>query len=648
MFFSKKKSYSAIEPEEILMDAFNAPGFNPEIMEGKIEKPLKKYPFFIFGAVFIFVAFLFFLRLLNLGVAKGEYYFNVAEGNRVYSLPIVSSRGIMYDRFLRPLVANERSFNLIFRRNGFIGDNGDLENLITQVALFLGTPREDMVSRGFSEKEARIVIIEENLSPDKILEFESAKNNLPGIFIEEKYVRKYFDKSLSHVLGYVGNVTKDDLAKNSDYYFHDTLGKTGLEFAYEKELRGQPGEKIKELGSRENMREKITRPPISGENIVLSIDRNLQNFSFDAISRSLLANGKEKGAIVVQNPRNGQILALASFPAYDNNIFSGSIKQSDFEKIIQNKNKPLFNRAVSGEYPPGSTIKPIIASAAMEENIIDPEKQIYDSGSISIPDPYRPGEKTVFLDWKAHGWVDIFDAIAYSANVYFYTIGGGYGDISGLGVERIKKYESLFGFGSILGIDLPGEKSGLLPDPSWKKEAKIYQDDPFWRIGDTYHISIGQGDMTATPLQINSAISALANGGTLFKPYVVTAALDQSKKKVKEFSPEVLRKNFLTDRSVKIAREGMRKAVAVGSARALADLPFHAAGKTGTAQTGAQGQSHAWFTGFAPYDNPEISITVIIEEGGEGSAVAVPIAKEILYYYFTQIKPYNIEFDKID
>ena len=635
----KKIESSMIEPEEIFMDSFNSPGFKSELMEGKIEKPLRRYPFLIFGALFVLVIFLFFLRLFELGIAKGEYYFNIAEGNRLYSLPIVSSRGIMYDKFSNPLVLNERSFGLVFRGNAFTGDSKDLQNLISRVAEFLEKPREEISSLGFAkEAPGQIIVIEKNLSPNKILSFESVKNSLSGIFVEENFTRKYPYQFLSHIIGYIGNVTKDDLKKNQNYYFHDTLGKTGLEFAYEKDLRGRPGEKIKEIGSLENVREKIVNPPIPGENLILSLDFKLQKFAYEAMLRSLRANSKERGALVMQDPQNGQILALVSIPAYDNNIFSNSISKDDFEKIINNKNKPLFNRAISGEYPPGSTIKPVLAAAAMEENIIDPKTKIYDSGSISIPNPYRPGEKSVFLDWKAHGWIDILDAIAYSANVYFYTIGGGYGDIKGLGVEKIKKYESLFGLGSILGIDLPGEKSGLLPDPLWKNDAKQYQDDPFWRIGDTYHISIGQGDMTATPLQINSAISVLANEGTLFKPYIVTETTDQLKRRVKEFIPVILRNNFLGERSIKIAREGMRRAVTIGSARALASLPFETAGKTGTAQTGIPGHSHAWFTGFAPYENPEVSITVIVEDGGEGSAIAVPIAKEVLYYYFTQTK----------
>lgn len=640
MLFTKKRDSSIIEPEEIFMDSFNPLGFNAELMEGKIERPLRKYPFLILGVVFILIIFLFFLRLFTLGVIKGDYYLNIAEGNRLYSLPIISSRGIMYDRFLKPLASNERSFNLIFRKNSLVKDQQDLKNITDQLAVFLGKPQEEIISLGFSEKTdmPSVVIIEENLSPEKILEFESIKKQLPGVFIEKKYLRRYSHSSLSHVIGYVGSVTKEDLKKNSNYYFHDVLGKIGLEYAYEAELRGRPGEMIRELGNSDNMREKIVSPPIPGENLVLSLDKNLQEFAYEAMLRSLKANQKERGAIVIQNPRNGQVLALISHPTYDNNIFSSSMKKSDFEKIVKNKNRTLFNRAIAGEYPPGSTIKPILAVAAIEENIIDPTKKIYDSGSISVADPYRPGEKTVFLDWKPHGWIDMFDAIAYSANVYFYTIGGGYGEIGGLGVGKIKKYESLFGLGTLLGIDLPGEKTGLLPDPLWKQEAKQYRDDPFWRIGDTYHVSIGQGDMTATPLQINSAISTLANGGTLFKPYIVTAITDQLKRKIREIKPVILRKDFINERSINIAREGMHKAVTIGSARALADLPFETAGKTGTAQTGSPGKSHAWFTGFAPYDNPEIAITVIVEDGGEGSAVAVPIAKEILYYYFTQVK----------
>ncbi|MCK4554296.1 penicillin-binding protein 2, partial [Candidatus Parcubacteria bacterium] len=280
---------------------------------------------------------------------------------------------------------------------------------------------------------------------------------------------------------------------------------------------------------------------------------------------------------------------------------------------------------ISGEYPSGSTIKPVIAAAALEEGIISEHTSFTSVGGIKVGQWFFP-------DWRAggHGITDVRRAIAESINTFFYYIGGGHQDFKGLGIDRIYKYGELFGLNAQLGIDLAGEVSGFLPTKKWKEETKGER----WYIGDTYHLSIGQGDILVTPLQVANYTSVFANGGALYRPHLVKQILSGGDKVFKEVEPVIIRDNFIGDYNIEIVRQGMRRTVTAGSARSLQSVPVAVAGKTGTAQWSSKKNHHAWFTGFAPYDNPEVVITILVEEGGEGSDVAVPIAKEFLEWYF--------------
>ncbi len=286
---------------------------------------------------------------------------------------------------------------------------------------------------------------------------------------------------------------------------------------------------------------------------------------------------------------------------------------------------PLFNRSISGEYPSGSTVKIVVATAALEEKVISENTTVVSTGGLHI------GAWT-FPDWKpgGHGVVDVRKAIANSVNTFFYYVGGGYNDFVGLGVDRLEKYFKLFGLNEKTGIDLAGERAGFVPSAAWKKEVK----GETWYIGDTYHLAIGQGDLTVTPLQVANYTAAVANGGTLYSPRLVKAILDDKNQLIKEVSTKIIRSNLADPNNLRIVREGMRETVTAGSARSLQTVPVPVAGKTGTAQWSSKKYPHAWFAGFAPYDNPQIAIVVLVEEGREGSSVATPIAKEILTWYF--------------
>jgi penicillin-binding protein 2 len=265
----------------------------------------------------------------------------------------------------------------------------------------------------------------------------------------------------------------------------------------------------------------------------------------------------------------------------------------------------------------------MVAAAALQENIISPTKQIVDNGSISV------GAWT-FVDWKTHGLVDMTKAIAQSCDVYFYTVGGGYGDIKGLGSDNIKKYADMFGMGKLTGIDIPGEKTGLIPDAAWKKATR---NEP-WYIGDTYHESIGQGDVLTTPLQIANYTAAIANGGTLYKPQLVNRIVGSAGQAVKTFDKSVLNSNFISAENISWVQKGMRENVVSGSGKSLSTLKVEAAGKTGTAQYAGNTKTHAWYTVYAPYQQPEIVMAIMLEGGGEGHDASAPIAKDILEWYF--------------
>jgi penicillin-binding protein 2 len=343
--------------------------------------------------------------------------------------------------------------------------------------------------------------------------------------------------------------------------------------------------------------------------------------------------GVKKAAGLAIDPQNGGVLALVSLPSFDNNLFVQGISTQDLAALDADPNQPFLNRAVSGQYPSGSLIKPLIGAAALEEKIVSPEQTVSCQGGIRVAHQYQPEIIYHFRDWKTHGITDIIKAIAQSCNVYFYTIGGGYGQREGLGIERIKKYLEYFGLGQATGIDLPHEENGLIPDPEWKAQAKP---DEEWYLGDTYHVAIGQGDIMVTPLQITRAIGVIANEGVLYQPQIVDKVVDLNKDLIKDIPKQIIRENFIETEYLKIVQKGMRQAVVSGSAGALASLPVKAAGKTGTAQFGKQGQTHAWFVGYAPYPEPEIVLTILIEGGGEGSQVALPVAKQVLEWYFSQ------------
>jgi penicillin-binding protein 2 len=414
----------------------------------------------------------------------------------------------------------------------------------------------------------------------------------------------------SHILGLVGNVSEEDSKIATMPPGVKEKGKTGLEERYDEKLRGVPGEREEELDAACTiLSQGLLKQPVPGENITTTLRADLQETLWTNIDRVVSGRGFRGGAGIIFSVEDGAILSIVSVPSFDINEFSKGIDVESAQKIFSDARAPLFNRAISGTFAPGSIIKPFIALAALDEHIIIPEKQIFSSGSISVPDPYQKGKTSVFLDWKAHGYVDMRRALAVSSDVYFYTVGGGYGDIRGLGILKLKSWLGRFGFNSTTGIDLSGEKTGFLPDPETKK--KSHPENPIWRIGDTYHASIGQGDVLVTVLEVARGLGVLANEGRAFVPYVAKGGA----KPLTNMVP--LDPNYYA-----VVKEGMgQSGQEGGTGAAVAWVPFKVAAKTGTAELGNKDRVNSWFMGYAPYDKPRIGMVIMMESGPRGNLI---------------------------
>lgn len=597
---------------------------------------LKKLMFF-FG-IFVFGICILILRTAYLQIYQGNEYRSLAENNRIRLRPIVAERGIIYDRFQTQLVQNIPSFSLSIVPQDFPKDKATADKILQQISDVTGVPKENMqaILDKYGSYSYESLSLKENLDYDTALKLYIQNANLPGILIEKGTKRLYLNRdpdetsgtlSLSHLLGYLGKLNDDELKtfKSKGYLSTDNIGKTGLEKSYEEILRGTYGKKkveVDALGREQNVL--AEDPPTPGKNLVLSLDAQAQVKLEKLLNTQLKISGKKKGVAIAMNPQTGEILAMVSLPTFDNNDFSGGISVSQYKKYLYDKTNPLFNRAIGGTYPSGSTVKMVVAAAALQEGIVSRTTAFLSTGGLEVGDWF-------FKDWSAggHGITNVVKALAWSVNTYFYYIGGGYKNFSGLGVDKIIEYMKDFNLSKSTGIDLPGESVGFLPSKDWKLAVKNER----WYVGDTYNLSIGQGDLLVTPLQVAVWTGAIANGGKVIRPHLAKYVVDTTEKKSYEIPTQVLNSDFVDETNINIVREGMRECVKTGSCKLLNNLPFLAAGKTGTAQWSKKGDPHAWFTAFAPYNNPKIVVTVLIEEGKEGSVTAMPVANEFLRWW---------------
>lgn len=576
--------------------------------------------FFRWIYLFTFLFFILVILLVfNLEVQKGKYYSEQAFGNEYVSFPLRPYRGTIFDKNLNIIADNLPSYDLIIFKRELLGDY--LKEL------------SQILNKDFSELSSLIennqdgVIFIENISQNQAEEIRT--KSYPDIYVAENTLRHYNDGLIfSHITGYVSEVNENDLG-DEFYEPKDFIGKSGIELVYEKYLKGQRGYfQIPRLYESEP----LIIPHNKGNDIILSIDSELQEILFKNLKKGLDIAGSTRGAGIIQNPNTGEILALVSLPTFNSNTLVKGIDIDEYSRLINNKSKPLLNRVISGKFSPGSTIKPLFALAALKEELIDPFKRIHTTGSISVVNPYDPNIVYTFRDWKNHGSVNMFEAIANSVDVYFYMVGGGYKDFEGLGIDRMSAFLKDFWAGKKLGIDLPGEISGLVPTRAFKKEVKKES----WYIGDSYNVSIGQGDLLVTPLWINAYISAIANDGKIYRPFIVSKIIDENGDYVKIFEGEILNELYFGEDNLNLVKRGMRMAVTDGTIkRYLDELPIKVAAKTGTAEVIKGQTTNSFVTLFAPYENPEIAMTILVEDAQEALSVAPFVAKGILEQYFS-------------
>lgn len=593
---------------------------------------------FILLAVCILGTIIIFGRVFYLQALRGDYYKNLAENNRVRIKPIAAERGLIYDREGNQLIDNIPSFSLSIVPQDLPQKQEEKNAVIEQISKISGIDKTEIekLIKKYSAYSYESLTVKDNLDYETALSLYIQNADTPGILIEKGTKRLYRTAynststpvlSLSHILGYLGKIDDDELTdlKDKGYLPSDYLGKTGLEKSYETQLRGVYGRKkieVNALGREQNVL--AEEPPTPGRHLVLSIDLEAQEKMESLIQNALSKSKLTRAAGIAMNPENGEILALVSLPTFDNNDFSGGITSDKYDAYLANVDRPLFNRAISGTYPSGSTVKMLIAAAALEEGIITKTTSFLSTGGLQI-------DRWFFPDWKAggHGYTNVTKALAWSVNTFFYYIGGGYKTFTGLGVDRITSYLHKFGLSEKTGVDLPSEATGFLPSMAWKLQNR---NEP-WYVGDTYNLSIGQGDLLVTPLQVAAWTSAVANGGKVVVPHLVNSVINPVTEKQTNYESHYANKEIISPANMAIVKQGMRECVTYGSCGGLKGLSFTSGGKTGTAQWSATKGDHAWFTSFAPYNQPKIVVTILVEEGIEGSTMSQPIARSFLEWW---------------
>lgn len=584
-----------------------------------------------FGVVVIFC--LLILRLWYLQILYVEDYRALSENNRLRFLPVPASRGALMDRNGTVLVRNRPSFNLSLIPQEIT----DVEAMLDRLSSLLGLDRAEMGERWQKAKgRARYypVVVATNITREQVEIVEENRLRLTGVEITMKPVREYnFKQSAAHLLGYIGEISEKELDSEAyqDYNPGDYIGKNGIEKAWELELHGEDGGRQLEVDSRGRvLRVLHESQPTVGNSLVLTIDQRLQQ----AAERAF---GSQAGAAVVMNVTNGEILAFVSSPTFDPALFAGKIPTDIWEAYLKDKRHPLQNKALSGQYPPGSTFKMITALAGLEAGLVN------ESSSVHCDGTYEMGSGK-FRCWSrsGHGTVNLRRSLKESCDVYYYQLG------ERLGIDRLAEMCRRFKLGEAMGVGLPGEKKGLIPTTEWK----LKRFGKRWLPGDTPPAAIGQGYVLMTPIQMVSMVATVANEGTVYRPHLVKQVVDADGKTLKEFTPEVLGQVGANVVNFKKVKQGLYAVVndagGTGAAAQLGDVKV--AGKTGTSQVVKLGedrkrrlayeyQDHALFTAFAPYDKPEVAVAVVVEHGGGGGAAAAPIAGQILRVWADLKKP---------
>ncbi|MDF2568986.1 MAG: mrdA 1 [Sporomusa sp.] len=570
--------------------------------------------------IFIFVALV--SRLGYLQMAQGQYYGRLADGNRIRLIPIMAPRGVFYDRNGVMLVSNRPGFTVsLLPISGPVPDE-----VINKLAGILNMNVQEINSK-LSQHTGSFepVRVKTDVGPDIVTKIEERRAELPGVVIEIQPLRNYVNNELAaHIFGYVSEINDVELEKRKaeGYKSGDIVGKFGLENVYDKEIRGTDGGNQVEVDVNGRPVQVLgKKDPLPGHNLVLTIDYRVQKAAEAAIDEQLtyLQTKTEftkanAAAAVVLNPKTGEILAMVSRPAFNPNLFNGGISEKDWKQLNDNPYHPMDNKAISGEYPPGSTFKIITGTAALELGKVTPEEKILDTGTHwIIPKGNAMGE--------ALGWINFREALSKSDNVYFYEMG------NRLGIDNLEKYARMFGLGAFTGINLPGESDGLVANRRYKEKA--YGEE--WYLSETFDAAIGQGFQLTTPLQMAMVIGEIANGGHRYTPNLVSKITGYNGDVIKTFAPKEVGQVTISDSTLNLIRESLREVAKEGGTAAadFGDFPIAIAGKTGTAEN-PHGHDHGWFVAYGPYEDPRVAVAVIVEQGGFGSSSAAPIAKKIM------------------
>ena len=558
----------------------------------------------LIGLVFSVLLF----RMFQLQVFDSDRYKRLAEENRFRIVKIPAPRGIIYDRNGIPLVENIPNFSI-----SIVPENVNSLD-VDALAELLGMQAQELQEKLLRKDRSPFVPVKlkQGLEFGEVARIEARKSDFPGLFIETEIGREYpLGKVAAHLIGYLGRIPQGQ-ANNPDFKNlppDAMIGQWGVEKLYDADLRGTAGERVIEVNALgRELRLIRQRAPIVGKDVHLSIDIGIQM----AIEHSF---GEKAGALIAMNPESGEVLALESFPSFDPNVFARGISGSEWKSLMESKKKPMLNRVLQSQYPPGSTFKIVTAIAALEEGVVDPAMRVTCTGGLSH------GGRT-FGCWKkgGHGAMDMHSALVHSCDVYFYEIG------KRLGIDKIHKYAVAFGIGKETGLGLVKERPGLMPNTEWKREKRKSP----WYLGDTFISSIGQGAVTTTPIQMAQVMASVANEGKIYQPTLIKG--DYSPIATVELKPDTVRR----------IRAALHDVVAGGTGKNAMSSLVPVGGKTGTVQvvgkssglTGEKYMDHAWFVAFAPTDRPEIALAVFVEHGGGGGAVAAPIAKAAIDAYF--------------
>lgn len=588
---------------------------------GKVVSEKKSFLFLLF---IIFIFLILFSRLFVLQIIKGDYYRQLTEGNRIRLEYLIPSRGIIFDQWAKPLVENDPSFSLVVNPQELnLSDKERASNILEG---YLSREKADELKRIFESKNYSTQIIKENISYDEAIKLIIDLNDLAGFKVEMGSRRHYpIDSVFSHLIGYTSRINQAEKEQylNQGYLLTEQIGRSGLEKIYQNQLRGVMGKKRVEVDSLSREQKIIAQEDAqAGKNLFLNIDAALQEKIVQILAQKI---PKLTAAVIAMDPNNGKVRALVSWPLYDHNAFAQGMSGEEYQKIVSNPLNPLFNRVISGEYPSGSTIKLVVGSAGLQENLVTINSQVLSNGGVWY-------DKWFFPDWKAggHGYTNIIKALAESVNTYFYYLAlENFNGYHGLGLTKMLAYFNTFGLGRLTGIDLDNESAGFVPSAEWKEKTK----GEVWYPGDTLHLAIGQGDILVTPLQVANYTSVIANGGILYQPQLVDKIIDPADNSVQQFTSKIINSHLVDVKNLDIIKEGMRAAVTGGSARAVSLIKIPLAGKTGTAQSSGSVKPHSWFTSFGPWNDPELVLTVLVENGGESTDTAVPVAKEIWQWY---------------